>query len=370
MQPLPNVSQLIEQGIHAGQHLGAQVYLSRDNQVVSDVAWGELRPGTPGTPGIEMAPDSIQTWMSATKPIAAIAFAQQWELGRLDLDEPVADLIPDFAQSGKETITPRHLLTHTAGFRANRFKSPGEPWDKVIATICATPLEPNWTPGQRAGYHTHTSWFILGELVRIASGKPPSDYYRQHIFEPLGMTDSWIGMPDDYYKKNADRIGQMPRTTSKSPLPSGFDQQRWCTDCRPGGSGYGPARELARFYEMLLNNGELNGIRIIEPQTVALFTDRHRVNMFDHSFKHIIDWGLGFIPNSAKYGKDTVPYGYGPHASDQAFGHSGYQSSVAFADPAHNLAAAIIFNGMPGNAAHHKRINNVLAAIYTDLQLV
>ena len=120
---------------------------------------------------------------------------------------------------------------------------------------------------------------------------------------------------------------------------------------------------------MLLNAGELDGTRIIEPQTVTLFTDRHRVGMYDHSFKHTLDWGLGFIPNSARYGKDTVPYGYGPHASEQTFGHSGYQSSVAFADPTHALAVAIIFNGMPGDTAHHKRINCVLDALYTDLEL-
>jgi CubicO group peptidase (beta-lactamase class C family) len=161
----------------------------------------------------------------------------------------------------------------------------------------------------------------------------------------------------------------MPKTTRGASVPSGFDQERWCTDCRPGGSGYGPARELGRFYEMLLNGGELNGTRIIEPETVELFTDRHRVRMHDRSFKHVIDWGLGFIPNSAKYGIDTVPYGYGPLASERTFGHSGFQSSVAFADPTHRLAAAIIFNGMPGDKAHHQRINAVLAALYVDIGL-
>ncbi len=363
MQSLPRTSQLIEQGIEQGQHLGAQVYLSRDTQKIVDVAWGEV------SPGVEMTPDSIQTWMSATKPVAAIAFAQQWEQGKLDLDRPVAELVQGFEQGGKEAITPRHLLTHTGGFRANRFKSPGEPWDEIIDAICATPLEPGWIPGERAGYHLHSSWFILGELVRITADMPPSDYYRKHIFKPLGMMNSWIGMPAAFYHNNAERIGQMPRTTSNPPLPSGFDQERWCTDCRPGGSGYGPASELGRFYEMLLNGGELNGQRIVDPETVALFTDRHRIGMDDRSFKHIIDWGLGFIPNSAKYGKETVPYGYGPHASEQAYGHSGYQSSVAFADPAHDLVAVVIFNGMPGEAAHHKRIYDVLGAIYEDLAL-
>ena len=360
---LATVTKRIEAGIESGQHLGAQVYVSRDGQTVADLAWGEVRPG------VAMTSDSLQTWMSATKPVTAVAFAQLWELGRLDLDRPVADVIPGFEQGGKEAITPRHLLTHTSGFRASRFKSPGEPWDEIIAAICATPLEPGWVPGERAGYHLHSSWFILGELVRIASGEPLSDYYRNHIFLPLGMNDSWIGMTDDYYQANSQRIGQMPNTAGSEAVPSGFDQQRWCTDCRPGGSGYGPAHELGRFYQMLLNKGELDGTRIIEPETVDIFTDRHRVDMHDRSFNHKIDWGLGFIPNSAKYGVDTVPYGYGPYASESAFGHSGYQSSVAFADPEHALVVVMVYNGMPGDKAHHQRNNEALAALYEDLGL-
>ncbi len=363
MDALPTVTSLIEQGIGSGQHLGAQVYVSRNGLVVADTAQGEVKPG------FKMSCDSVQTWMSATKPVTAVAFAQQWEQGRLDLDTPVAEVIPTFAQGGKEAVTPRHLLTHTGGFRPNRFKSPGVAWDDIIAAICATPLEPNWVPGKRAGYHTHTSWFILGELVRLASGKPFDRYVREHIFQPLGMLDAWIGMPTEVYRANARRIGSMPSTAGNPPVPSGYDQERWCVDCRPGGNGYGPTRELGRFYEMLLDGGALNGTRIIEQQTVELFTDRHRVDMHDRSFKHVIDWGLGFIPNSAHHGADTVPYGYGPHASDQAYGHSGYQSSAAFADPAHGLAVAVVFNGMPGEAAHRKRMHGVLGALYVDLGL-
>ncbi len=66
---------------------------------------------------------------------------------------------------------------------------------------------------------------------------------------------------------------------------------------------------------------------------------------------------------------ETVPYGFGPHASEQAYGHSGYQSSIGFADPEHDLAVGIVFNGMPGEKAHHKRIYSVLGALYTDLGL-
>jgi CubicO group peptidase (beta-lactamase class C family) len=139
--------------------------------------------------------------------------------------------------------------------------------------------------------------------------------------------------------------------------------------CKPGGNGRGPIRELARFYQMLLNGGALDGARIVSPQTVEAMIARHRVGMFDHTFKHVMDWGLGFIPNNNQYGIDTIRYGYGPHAAWRTFGHSGHQSSVGFADPKQQLVVALVFNGTPGEAAHDARVRRVLSAIYADLRL-
>jgi CubicO group peptidase (beta-lactamase class C family) len=144
---------------------------------------------------------------------------------------------------------------------------------------------------------------------------------------------------------------------------------------RPAGNGRGPARELARVYECLLNRGRVpnappEGMRskILTRQTIEAMTARHRVNMLDLTFNKRIDWGLGFIINSAHYGENP-PYGFGPHASARTFGHAGSQSSIAFADPERHLAAAILFNGMPGEPQHQLRIDEVLRCIYDDLQL-
>ena len=106
---------------------------------------------------------------------------------------------------------------------------------------------------------------------------------------------------------------------------------------------------------MLLNGGTIDGVRILSPQSVELFTLRQRIGMFDQTFRHIMDWGLGFQVSSNRYGADTVPYGYGRHASDSTFGHGGSQSSTAFADPEHGLTVAIVCNGMPGEPAHQVR---------------
>src|SRR5204863_8448629 len=109
------------------------------------------------------------------------------------------------------------------------------------------------------------------------------------------------------------------------------------------------------FYEMLLRGGAFDGGRILSPQTVAAMTARHRVGMMDRTFKHIMDWGLGFIINSSQYGDPEVPYGYGEYASPHTFGHSGAQSSCAFCDPQHGLVVAWVCNGRPGEPRHLAR---------------
>jgi CubicO group peptidase (beta-lactamase class C family) len=98
-------------------------------------------------------------------------------------------------------------------------------------------------------------------------------------------------------------------------------------------------------------------------------TARHRVNTLDKTFGAIIDWGLGFILNSLMYGREDTPYQYGPHASPRTFGHSGNQSSAAFADPENALVAVVIFNGLAGESRHQPRIRATLAALYEDLGL-
>jgi CubicO group peptidase (beta-lactamase class C family) len=209
---------------------------------------------------------------------------------------------------------------------------------------------------------------MLGEILHRVDGRRFENYVRDEIFLPLGMIDSWVGLPMGKYAQYDDRIGIMQNTDPAMKLPHAWDTPEMAALCKPGGNGRGPARELARFYQMLLNGGSLGAARIISPQTLEALVARHRVGMFDHTFKHIMDWGLGFIVNNNQYGIDTVRYGYGPHASWRTYGHSGHQSSVAFADPHHGLVVAIVFNGTPGEAAHDRRVRSVLTAVYEDVR--
>jgi len=350
----------VEEGITRGQHLGAQVYASLRGVVVADFALGEVAPGVP------LAPDHLMRWLSATKPVGALALARLWEQGRVDLEAPVALYVPGFEVGGKEAITLRQVLTHTGGFRSRvDLEWPGLSWEESVERVCAAPLERNWVPGKKAGYHIASGWIILGEVVQRVGGRSFAEYVRQEVFLPLGLEDCWVGMPGERYRAYGPRLsGLFDTSGGKVQRQEFWEGEETATRCLPAGGGKGPMRELGVLYEQLLAGG--GGQWTAE--TVRLFTSRQRAGLFDHTFGAVIDWGLGFVLDSKQYGPE-IPYGYGDHCSPATYGHSGRQCCAAFADPACGLVVAAAFNGMPGEQAHGARMRALLNAVYTDLGL-
>jgi|SRR5688572_16838943 len=367
---LPRTHNVITRGIEDGLHLGAQLFVMLDGQVVADLAVGESRPGQP------LRTDDLMLWLSAGKPVTAVAVMRLVERGKLGLDDRVAKHIPEFAQHGKDNITVRHLLTHTADLRAAAGNANGRPWDEVIADICAARPEPRWVFGETAGYTASATWYVLGELVRRASATPFDQYAREKVLVPIGMNDSWLGMPPLQFRAYGKRLAPVYATDRGSLDQDQFNNtEAGAVQSRPGANARGPVRELGRFYEMIRNKGVLDGHRVLLGATVDDMTARQRAGKPDKTFGHVIDWGLGFIlaPPNRGGGTDEAgdgpPYGYGPYASAGTFGHSGSQSSCAFCDPRHGLVVAWACNGMPGEPAHQRRQRCINAGVYEDLGL-
>jgi CubicO group peptidase (beta-lactamase class C family) len=343
------VEDVLAQGIADGTQIGAQLYVSHEGNIVADLALGEARKGVP------MTTDSMMTWFSMTKATTAIAVAQQWERGALDVDQRVVHYIPEFGAQGKEVVTLRHLLTHTAGIPFAdgilEAKLWGESNADNLARIYDAPLD--YDPGTRAGYHPAAGMTVLGEIVARVSGKPYAEYVRSEIFEPLRMDDCWVGMPAARYEEYGDRIGFMHNTEGPTPEPlRRIDSARSAATPMPGAGGRGPMNQLAKMYEALLHGG------VLAPVTVAAISARHRTEMHDETFGIVIDWGLGLAVDT---------FAMGRHCSRRAFGHGGHQSSVAFCDPAHDVVVAVVCNGMPGLARHNARLDAISSAVYVDL---
>lgn len=344
---IPRTASVIERGIAEKLHLGGQIYISVRGQVIADVALGQSRVGVP------MRTDSVALWLSSGKPITGVAIAQLWERGRLNLEDPVARSIPEFAQGGKASITVAQLLNHTGGLRTADKCDLGHDWDEIIECVCGSPLEANWQLGQQAGYHPSGSWYVLGEVIRRITGRSCETYIHDEVFERCGMRDCWMALSPGRFRSYGDRLVLMYQTDGPVPAPHGkWNREEDAAVSRPGRNLRGPTRELGRFYERLLAGRSPSlpdaARPLLQPETIQALTSRQRLGLFDDTFQQVIDWGYGFAIDSKRYGQPLVSYGFGRFASDQAFGHGGAQSSCAFADPAHDVVVAWSVNGLPG----------------------
>lgn len=389
-QCFPKLVTRLNEGMAAGLHIGAVVYVQHDGAAVADFAIGRaaLTGHQPQRTHQKML------WLSAGKPLTALAVGLLRDNGALDFDAPVASIIPEFAQNGKDGITIRHLLMQAHGYKPPRTDWPRQPRERVIETICEAPLVRGAAPGQFAAYDPQSGWYLLSEIVARVSGVPNHIFVKKELLDPLHCASASIGLDPDVWRREREagelavlhdtthsareRLdlreealpdlppGERPPAPVPNPWP-GDDGQRAGVH-NPGGGALGHPRDLARIYQCLLDEGATPDSRaLLQPATVHEMTSRQRKGLKDHTFKQVVDWGLGFLVNSGRYGAGPHPYGYGQHASDATFGHGGMQSSAGFADPENRLCGTIIFNGLPGEPRHDKRIDDAMTALYEDL---
>ncbi len=359
----PQTAQVIQQGIDRGLHFGTQVYVSLQGNVMADAGIGIAAPDVP------MTADTISLWLSSGKPLTAVLIAQLQQAGQLDWNDPVAKFLPEFAAQGKESITLRHLLTHTAGLRHIDPGAPHCDWNESFRRICDASIEPGWIIGETAGYDPWNSWFILGEIIQRVTGEDFSKALADRVLRPCGMNQSWVNVTTDDYERLQPNLGIMWERKRGQLTPAEWHQSVYCTRPSPGSSFRGPIRELGRFYELLLStlNGDDGGL--LSRNTLEEMISRQREGQFDRTFLHAVDFGYGVIVDSNRYGAETVPYGYGRFCSPRTFGHGGSQSSQGYCDPEHGLVVAYVFNGRSGEPQHQRRVKALNDAIYRDLDL-
>jgi len=295
---------VLERGIAERWQAGAQLHVSREGER-GGLALGLARPGAP------MREDTLVLWFSSVKPLMSVAIGQLVERGLVGLDDPAARPLPEFAANGKDAITLRHLLTHTAGIpNAHRTWS-RESWEEILAKICAAEIEPGWVVGRDCGYHVASAWYVLGEIVRRCDGRTYDRYVREAIFAPLGVDEFWVGMSAADHAAQRERIAH-PYDASGGKLEP-IEYWAWTGSeeavalCRPGGSGWGTARALGRFYELLLSGGAIgDGSRVLASDTIACLTACALPGVLDRGFVTRLDRGLGFVLDSRVYGVRLV----------------------------------------------------------------
>lgn len=357
-EEFPNLYSALEEGRQAGLHRGVQIYISRNGETLLDEACGQQDDSHP------LTSDHLMLWLSAGKPLTAVALGVLHDRGLLDWEDPLSRYFPAWAMFGQPEVTLRQLLTHTAGFENRNLGWPQKNWEEIIAEIVEHPLPDDWSIGEEAGYVVAASWFLLGDVIAKVTQRTFSEALRELVLDPLGMPETFCGLPESQYPDVKPRLGKMYERSPQGLIDLKWNDRQRVTSAAPGGNTRGPIRELGRFYESLLPEATTS---ILRPSTRELLTSRQRSGLSDRTFRHRIDWGLGFIVNSNRYGADTVPYGFGSAAGEASFGHGGSQSSLGFADPEHRLVVAWAANGRPGEPRHQSRNRQINAAISRDL---
>jgi CubicO group peptidase (beta-lactamase class C family) len=349
----------VEALYRTGLHPAVQVCIRHRGAVVLDRAIGHAAGNAPGdppeAPKVPVELDTPFRLYSASKAVTAMVIHKLDDLGVLHIDDRVADYVPAFRRGARGHITIAHVLCHRAGIPAlppaamdlDLLERP----DEIVELLAQVPLR--MRPGRRLAYHAVTGGFVLGEVVRAATGQDIRSVLRKEIRDPLGLRWLDYGVaPEDVPRVARDAITGLP------PLPL-FAQvleralgapvervlelahdPRFLAGILPAANGVANARDLAAFFECLRNEGELAGVRVFEPRTVRRATSEQSFWEVDFTLGVPVRYGLGFMLG----GEWLSLFGPGtPHA----FGHLGFTNVLAWADPDRALAAAIVTNGKP-----------------------
>lgn len=349
----------VERLYRSGIHPAIQLCVRRNGRVLIDRAIGHASGNGPGdapeAPKVQLLPETPFVSLSASKAVTAMVIHLLDQRNLIRLDDPVCEYIPAFAAHGKQWITIRHVLTHRAGIP----NLPAEVMDLdrlddldlVLDILCDT--TPVWRAGTRLAYHAVIGGFILGELVRRVTGMDIRAFFDEEIRRPLGFR--WMG-----YGVAPDEVGQIARNyqTGPSPIPPfsnlfhralglGYrdavamsNDPRFLTAIVPAANVVGTANEFSRFFQLLVNGGELDGVRVFEPRTVRRATAEQSYLEFDFTLGLPFRYGMGFMLGAewfSLYGPDTL----------HAYGHIGFTNIVCWADPERRIAAALMTSGKP-----------------------
>jgi uncharacterized protein YbbC (DUF1343 family)/CubicO group peptidase (beta-lactamase class C family) len=299
-----------------------------------------------------MTLDTIFDCASVTKVIATTSSLMRlFEQGKFRLNDKVTDYIPEF-QEGKSDITLRNLFTHFSGLEPDvPLKPEWTGYDTGIHLACAT--KPAGPPGVRFVY-SDINFILLGEIVHRLSGQMLSDYARQHIFLPLGMQETMFLPPASL----APRIAPTERVEKTGPPLRGVvhDPSTRAMGGVAGHAGmFSTAADLARFAQMMLNGGELDGVRLFSPLTVEKFTEPESPP--DQPILRGLGWDID-SPYSGNRG-ELFPIG--------SYGHTGFTGTSIWIDPSTKSYVILLANsvhpeGRPALTPLRGKVATIVAA--------
>jgi CubicO group peptidase (beta-lactamase class C family) len=323
--------------------------------------------------------DTIVPVFSCTKGVTAVCANLLIQRGELDPDAAVARYWPEFAANGKAGVLVRHVLSHRAGLPVVEGEftlARALAWDPVVEQLARQ--APRWEPGTAAGYHVRSYGWITGEIVRRITGRTLGRLLADEIAAPLGL-ELWVGLPEALEPRVARLVpppapedpelralvdaalapGTLMGDALRGPSDLFHYDEMWNTSALhatelPSSNGIASARGLARLYAATI--GEVDGVRILDPATVARAC-RVEADGPDAVIGFPMRYGLGFALGP------SLPPACGPGA----FGHPGAGGSLGFADPDAGIGLGYVMSAMQVGVTLDPRAQRLVRAAYAAL---
>jgi CubicO group peptidase (beta-lactamase class C family) len=295
----------LARNLDSGEELGASLVIDADGDIVVDL-WGGFCDEKRTTPWSE---HTITNVWSTTKTVTSLAALMLVDRGELDVDAPVARYWPEFAAQGKQDILIRHLLSHSSGVSGLDQPAVVEDlYDWPTSTSRMAAQAPWWEPGTASGYHALNYGHLVGEVVRRVSGKMLKQFVAEEIAGPLGA-DFQIGAAESDWDRIADVVPPPPLPYDVTALDPASPTVRTLTgpsiaaevantpDWRRADlgavNGHGNARSVARVMSAVARGGEVDGVRLLSPQTIDLIF-REQQNGIDVVLGVPLRLGIGY----------------------------------------------------------------------------
>ncbi len=358
---LARIPERFEQFVAEASAAGYVMLAAHEGEIVLHEAVG-LREVESGA---GMTRDAIFKIASMTKPITATAVMMLAEEGKLSPVDPVERYLPAFegqmmilSREGQQVtlgppsrpITIRDLLTHTSGMPArgpagvaDLFYTRDRSLAEAVAIYSQLPL--SFEPGARWQY-SNTGIATLGRILEVVSGMSYEEFLRRRIFEPLGMRDTFFFPPADRKARLAPVYQSIDGILRPGAVPLEWPAKLYPA---PEGGLHSTAADLARFYQMFLNGGQLDGVPIVSPSTVELMTRNHTGEL-----------EAGFAPGTGfGYGWSVVRNADGTFRGNSigTYGHGGAWRTYAFVDPVKKLIGVLLFQKIGGGGDVAPEIN-------------
>jgi len=353
--------------------IGASVCIEIDGKVVVDL-WGGFSDVNKTQPWRH---DQLVNVFSVGKGVTALLAAQCVDRSEISYDSRIIDVWPEFGVHGKEKMTLRDALGHRVGLPAVRTPLSAKAmydWQLMCDALAAE--TPWWIPGEGHGYHVNTFGFIVGEVLRRATGKSVGTLLRERVASPLAI-DLYLGCPTSLHHRMAEFEwpGTPPSDTPPTGLPdaqllqyntyynppglsgaSTVNTTEWRRAEIPSTNMHASATAVAHMYSILAHGGSMKEQHLITSDTLALAATE---------VSHGDDLVLGRVSRFAHGFQIPIPErGFGPHP--EAFGHFGAGGSVGFCDPVSRVGFGYVMNQM-GPRWQNPRNKALINALYEVL---